>query len=49
MTGNYQINNPEELRNLPPYVLLELSQELRTFLIDYIAIYSATSVNLTLL
>lgn len=39
MTGNYQINNPEELRELPPHVLPQLSQNLRTFLIDHIAMY----------
>ncbi|WP_333862957.1 1-deoxy-D-xylulose-5-phosphate synthase [Sphingobacterium sp.] len=39
MTGNYQINDPEELRKLPPHVLPELGQDLRNFLIDHIAMY----------
>ncbi len=39
MTGNYQINTPEELRKLPPHLLRQLSQDLRTFLIEHIAMY----------
>jgi 1-deoxy-D-xylulose-5-phosphate synthase len=37
MTGNYQINTPTYLRDLPQDVLPELTHELRTFLIDHIA------------
>lgn len=37
MTGNYQINSPNELRALPQEVLPELGQELRNLLIDHIA------------
>ncbi len=37
MTGNYHINTPTYLRDLPQDVLPELTHELRTFLIDHIA------------